>query len=314
MAQTRIEDLVGTDAGALSNLVTKSFAVNNSLVTSGVAVTGPEADILMQGGSAIQKMNHLNKVDTSVFNYSSDNFDEKGATGKITASPYFALRHDMNWGWTYTDLLKIITKFDVKTRALPNAIPLFWSEVAENLAIASMKGALGAEAGLTIGDGTDAFDVDLLIDAAATLQNPQSNKSIYCSRKTLAKMQKQNKNAYVPAAETNLGFATFADHRLVITEAFGDGEAVTAEDGAFAFSAGLVPGEIGMEYDRDPNAGNGGGGEILRTRMSMVVAPQGFSYVGEEKPGVAGLALNTNWLLAAEDIKDVGFRSVKFTA
>ena len=87
MAQTRIEDLVGTDAGALSNLVAKRFAANNSLVTSGVAVTGPEADILMQGGSAIQKMNHLNKVDTSVFNYSSDDFDEKGATGKITASP-----------------------------------------------------------------------------------------------------------------------------------------------------------------------------------------------------------------------------------
>ena len=309
--QTQISDLVA-NPGVLSNVVTKTFVTRNALITSGVAVNGPEVDLLMTGGSYIQGLNHINKVDTSTFNYSSDDFDEKGATGKVTASPYMALRHDVNWGWAYTDLVRLVTKYDVNG-GLVSAIPMFWSEVAENIAVASMKGALAKTAALTTGLTTEAFDIDKTIDAAATLEDPRSRKVWYLSRRTLAKLQKLNKNAYVPAAQHDFGFATFADNRLVITEAFGDTKIVIAQDGAFAFGAGLVPGTLGMEIARDANAGNGGGGEILRTRLSVVVAPQGFSYIGAAKPGLTALALPANWSQVASNA-DVGFRAVQFQA
>lgn len=307
--QTQISDLVA-NPGVLSNIVTKTFKTENAVISSGVAVTGPEVDVVMSGGSYKQELNFINKVDSSTFNYSSDDFDEKGATGKITASPYMVLRHDLNWGWAYTDLVRLVTKYSTKD-GLVTAIPSYWSEVCENIAVSSMKGALAANAALTTGDGTDAFDLDLVIDASATLSDPRASKTWYVSRKVLAKLQKLNRNAYVPEAETNLGFATFADNRLVVTDAFGDGTLVTAQDGAFAFGAGVIPGQVGMEIKRDADAGNGGGGEILRTRLSMVVAPQGFSYTGSEKPGLAGLETSTNWNMVA-DIADVGFRAVKF--
>jgi hypothetical protein len=307
--QTRIADLVA-NPGVLANVVQKTFRTNNALVSSGVAVTGPEVDLLMQGGSYIQGLNFINKVDTSTFNYSSDDFDEKGAVGKITASPYMALRHDLNWGWAYTDLVRLVTKYDVKG-GLVSAIPLYWNEVSENLAVASIKGALAKTAALTTGVNTAAFDLDKIIDAAATMDDPRAKKTIALSRKTLAKLQKLNKNAYVPAADTDLGFAQFAGYGLLLTEAYGDDTIVIMQDGCVAFGAGLVPGTTGMEIKRDADAGNGGGGEILRTRLSMVVAPQGFSYTGSAKPGVAGLATAANWTQVA-DIKDVGFRAYKF--
>jgi hypothetical protein len=307
--QTRIADLV-PNPGVLANVVQKTFRTNNALVSSGIATTGPEVDLLMTGGSYIQGLNFINKVDTSTFNYSSDDFDEKGAVGKITAAGYMALRHDLNWGWAYTDLVRLVTKYDVKG-GLVSAIPLFWSEVSENLAVASIKGTLAKTAALTSGVNTVAFDFDKLIDAAATMDDPRASKTIMLSRKTLAKLQKLNKNAYVPTAETNLGFAQFAGYGLLMTEAFGDDTIVIAQDGAIAFGTGVIGGTTAMEIKRDADAGNGGGGEILRTRLSMVVAPQGFSYTGAAKPGLTGLATAANWTQVA-DIKDVGFRAIKF--
>jgi hypothetical protein len=307
--QTRIADLVA-NPGVLANVVQKTFRTNNALTSSGIAVTGPEVDLLMQGGSYIQGLNFINKVDTSTFNYSSDDFDEKGAVGKITASPYMALRHDLNWGWAYTDLVRLVTKYDVKG-GVASAIPLYWSEVAENLAVASIKGALAKNAALTTGTNTVAFDLDKIIEMNATLDDPRAQKTWALSRKTLAKLQKLNKSAYIPAGENKFNISQFAENNLLITEAFGDDTLVSIQDGAIAFGTGLVPGQVGMEIKRDADAGNGGGGEILRTRLSMVVAPQGFSYVGTAKPGLTGLATAANWTQVA-DIKDVGFRAYKF--
>lgn len=309
--QTRIADLVA-NPGVLSNVVTQAFRAKNSLITSGVAVGGPEVDNLMTGGSQQQGLNFINKVDTSTFNYSSDDYDEKGAVGKITAGSYMALRHDVNWGWAYTDLVRMITKYDIRG-GLVSAIPMYWSEVAENMAVASIKGILAKVPTLTSGVTTADFNLDAAIDAAATLDDPRAQKTWFISRKTLAKLQKLNKNAFVTASETDLDFDQFARNNLIMTEAFGDDTMVIAQEGALAFGAGLVPGEVGMEIARDANAGNGGGGEILRTRLSVVVAPQGFSYTGPVKPGVSGLATAANWNQVA-DTPLIGFRAIKFKA
>lgn len=310
--QTRISDLVA-NPGVLSNVVVAKYKAKNSLVTSGVAVTGPEVDLLMTGGSQIQSLNFVNKVDTSSYNHSSDDFDEKGAVGKIVASPYMALRHDINWGWAYTDLVRIITKYDVRG-GVSSAIPLFWSEVGENIAIASLKGALAKTAALSTGANTDAFSFSNVIAAASTMDDPRSAKTLFVSRKTFAKLQQANITSGVPLADTDLGLLKFAGYTVILTEAFGDQLTVIAQDGALAFSAGLVPGTVGMEIERDASAGNGGGGEILRTRLSIVAAPQGFSYVGSAKPTLAALATAANWSQVVTDNALVGFRAVKHAA
>lgn len=306
---TGINDLV-KNAGALSPLVISKYRTENTLITSGIATTGPEVDLLMSGGSQLQGLNFVNKVDTDNYNHSSDNFDEKGATGKITAAAYMALRQDINWGWAYTDLVRMITKYDVKA-GLTSAIPMYWAEVSEKIAISSLKGAIASDADLTVGEGTEAFSLELLVDAATAMQDDATN--LFVSRKTKAKLQKMNISAYKEASETNLRFDRFAGYNVFVTEAFGDDVTVVAETGSLVFATGLVPGTVGMEIGRDVNAGNGGGGEILRTRLSIVTQPQGMSYKGTVKPTRANLETGTNWAVAVDDLKQLGFRAVKHT-
>ena len=317
--QTRIADLVA-NPGVLSNVVAKTYRTNNTLTASGIATTGPEVDLLMNGGSQLQGLNFVNKVDTTNYNQSSDDYDEKGPVGKITASPYMALRQDLNWGWAYTDLVRIITKYDVRG-GLMSAIPLFWNEVGENIAIASLRGAIGSDAALTINNSTVPLDLNMLVDAGTGFDGDLKN--IVVNPKGKAKLQKLNINAYVPAKQTDLNVDNFAGYNVFVSKALADNEMIVAADGALAFSSGLVPGTIGMEIGRDLNAGNGGGGEILRTRNSVVVAPQGMGYKGSVKPNIgsdsaagtygASLANPANWARVA-NLTDIAFRMVKFKA
>ncbi|MBD8734893.1 hypothetical protein [Sphingomonas sp. CFBP 13706] len=312
--QTRISDLVASP-GVLAPLVAQRFKINNTLITSGLAVTSALVQSLMNGGSQDQGVKFINKVDTTQFNHSNDNYDDKGAVGKLTGGSYTAHRFDLNWGWAYTDMLNIITKFDPHTYLPAVAIPLFWNEVAENFAVASMKGAIASDAEMTLDGGTSAFSVDMIIDAEVELDGPATN--LIVSKRTLAKLKKANAAAYQgPQSDVNIHFAKYADYNLIVTEAFGDETTIIASDGALAFATGVVPGEVAMEYGRDVDAGNGGGGEILRTRRSLVVAPQGFSYTGTigeneiEKPSLAQLANADMWDRKA-GLDFIGFRAIK---
>ncbi|RSV14636.1 hypothetical protein CA235_11190 [Sphingomonas sp. ABOLF] len=320
MSQTRLLDLLNAQGGVgvLSPLVAQKFATFNALTTSGIAVGGPEADLLMTGGSQDQGLAYINKVDTTEFNHSSDDYEQKGKTGKITSGRYNAHRFDLNWGWTHTDLLKMITKFDINGHLLSTAIPTYWNEVAENFAVASVKGSLAADADLTVDGGALPFSVEMIIDAEVELDGPAEN--LFVSKRTLAKLKKANAAAYVgPKSDVNIHFAKYADYNLIVTEAFGDDVTVIASNGALVFSTGVVPGEIAMEYKRDADAGNGGGGEVLRTRRSIVTQVQGMSYVGEidgvaiEKPTLAQLANADMWTRKG-DLSLIGIRAIKHAA
>lgn len=309
--QTQIADLV-PNAGVLSNIVVKQYRANNSLLSSGVAVTGPEADLLMTGGRQIQSLNFINKVDTTEYNHSSDDFDAKGGTGKIDATEYMALRQDLNWGWAYTDLVRLVTKYDVRG-GLVSAIPLYWSEVAENIAVAGIKGVLAVAPELISGEVTDTFDPDALIDAAATTRDPRAKKTMFVSRKTFAKLQKRQRTAGIAPSVADFGVYQFDGYSVIITDVFGDEMTVIATEGALVNAAGVLPSQIGMEIKRDADAGAGGGGEILRTRMSIVNQVQGASYKGTAKPSLATLATAASWELVGS-LEDIGIRAVLHAA
>lgn len=307
--QTRISDLV-PNPGVLANVVAKAYATKNTLVASGIATSGEEVDLLMAGGSQIQGLNYINKVDTTQYNHASDDYDQKGAVGKVSAAGYMALRQDLNWGWATTDLVRMITRF-APTGYVEQAIPLYWGEVGEHIATASLRGAIAADAALTLDLSANALSLEMLVDAGTDFKGGVQN--IIVNRKGEAEFKKLNINAYVSAKQTDLNVANFAGYNLFVKEDLADGEMIVAGNGALAFGTGVLAGVTPMVITRDEGAGNGQGGEILRTRRSFVVAPQGVSYKGTTAPSLAALATAANWDVVA-DLDEVAFRLVKFSA
>ena len=81
---------------------------------------------------------------------------------------------------------------------------------------------------------------------------------------------------------------------------------VIANPGAIGYAERQPPGEEGLEYDREPARGNGGGAETLWSRRDFIVHPFGYSFTSdtitgngtETRPASASwadLVLADNW-------------------
>lgn len=308
---TTIASLVPSEK-LLANRVDLITRTQNTLVTSGLAVqAGEEGALLMRGGPRKGSLSYINPLNTDEVNVSTDT-DVDGKTGRITADEYSCVRHDLNYGWKYFDLTRMITMYDAKG-GIEAAIGEYWDDQAQKLGLASIKGALAsAEDDLVFGDGTDAFSRDLLIDAAATAEEyAESFNLMIVSAKNHAKLKKDRLN--YTQGETGVRLPVYNDMKVVVSNLFGEDSALIARTGALAFHTGTVPFETPIEIERSASKGTGGGREILWSRRSFVAHPQGFNFLGAVAQAPAAMANAANWSMVL-DPKFIGFRLVKFVA
>lgn len=308
---TTIASLVPSEK-LLANRVDFLTRTTNLLVTSGLAVSaGEEGARLMTGGPRKGSLTYVKPLDTDVVNVSTDD-DTPGKTGRITAAEYGAVRHDLNMGWKYFDLSEMITQYDIQG-GIEAGLAEYWDAQGTKLGVNSIKGALasaGASA-LTIGNATTDFSRDLLIDAAATAEEFSENFDLMFTSPARAAQLKKDRTNYAPG-DTGISLPTYGGMRVIVTTAFGADTTVIAKRGALAYFIGTVPYEKPIEIDRSGQMGNGGGREILWSRRSFVVHPQGFDYVGATGLAPEAMATGANWKLAdGLDKKFVGFRAIK---
>lgn len=308
---TTILSLVPSEK-VLANRVDLITREQNTLVTSGLAVqAGEEGAMLMKGGARKGSLSYINPLDADEVNVSTDT-DVDGKTGRITGAEYSCVRHDLNYGWKYFDLSRMITLYDAKG-GIEAGIGEYWDKIGKKLGLASINGALeAAEADLVVGDGTAAFGRDLLIDATATAEEFADDFDILItSAKNHAKLKKDRSN-YAPG-DTGIALPTYGNMRVVVSNMFGEDTTVIAKRGALAFHVGTVPFEVPVEVERSASKGTGGGREILWSRRSFVVHPQGFGYVGGVGLKPEDMANGALWKLEI-DPKFVGFRAIKHLA
>ena len=320
---TRISDLVPNEK-VLGATVDLLLAERNTLTTSDLAARGPEVDLVAAGGPRKASVPFLNPLATDAVNDSNDDLTDMGEIGNLTADEYTVLRHDKNYGWGYTDLARMVTRYAIDG-GIARGLEAYWNNIETQVAVASIKGAVNAntnadpegtaEYDLTFGNGTDEMSTDLLIDAAATGELYADQFDIlFVSPKIRAKLQRMNAgNTFVPASDANLRFDTFAGYKLITTKAFGDQASVIARSGALSFGEGYPAEMLAIEIERVANGGNGGGGDILHSRRSFVAHPQGFNYTGPISPTYAQLASPSNWTLAVPT-EMVGFRLITHAA
>lgn len=296
--------------GATVNI---ELAKRNPLITSGLSARGPEVNAVANGGPRASSLPYINALSTDEVNHGTDVLTQEGAIGSLTASEYRVLRMDLNYGWGVTDLTRMVTQYDSEA-GIGSGVAAYWAGVYQKHGTSAIKGALGATAALTIGDGTAALDSDLIIDATADGGEYMDLFDILIvSPATKAKLRKQNAgNSFVPAADARLDFDTFGGYKLIVSKAFGDTMSVVARSGALAFGEGQPAGMVPVEKERVANGGNGQGGDILHSRRSVVIHPQGFNYTGAVAPDYATLEDSANWSLAI-DREMVGFRAISHT-
>lgn len=314
---TRLSDVPIVPEIATAAIILRSLN-SNAFVNSGVMIRDPEADAFLTNnlGGKTFAPRYLGPLADDEPNISSDDPSEKSTPKKITGGKNKAVRQSLNQSWSSMDLTNTYLGLDITT-AITNQIGDYWNTQENKRLLASLKGIIAA--GLATGSpvmtvdvtgktGADAlFNAEAFIDAQTTMGDMASSLTAVAVHSTVyATMKKLNLIDFIPASEGRVEIPTYQGLTVIQDDAMTYVPAVTGDSPSpakyytYLFGRGAVALGVGtpktpFAIHRDEAAGNGGGEEIVHSRLEWIIHPQGFSFGLEETPTLAQLETASNW-------------------
>lgn len=319
MAVTKLTDIVQHDKEFLATVMQK-MTDKSVLRAAGVIANNPDLDARAAGAGKITSIPFYNTLTQTESSVGSDDDSAQLTLGKITQGEQLAVRNFRNAGWSSMDLVAQLLADDPMD-AIAARVGEYWAQDEERMVLSMLKGILADdEAGsdvLYAGDGLGNLDIDLLIDAAGTAGDAAGQFNTLIIHSAIHRqLQKTQANAYVPKAATDLGFATYAGYRLVVTDLMplsaGVYTSVLCAPGAVL--AGEAAAKVPVAAVRDELAGNGSGQDKLITRRQFILHPNGMKFdsgsVAGNSPTNAELENAANWSQAYAR-KNIGLAFIK---
>lgn len=314
---TRLSDVPIVPEIATAAIILRSLN-NNAFVNSGVMIRDPEADAFLTNnlGGKTFAPRYLGPLADDEPNISSDDPSEKSTPKKITGGKNKAVRQSLNQSWSSMDLTNTYLGLDITT-AITNQIGDYWNTQENKRLLASLKGIIAADLAtgspvmtvdVTGKTGADAlFNAEAFIDAQTTMGDMASSLTAVAVHSTVyATMKKLNLIDFIPASEGRVEIPTYQGLTVIQDDAMTYVPAVTGDSPSpakyytYLFGRGAVALGVGtpktpFAIHRDEAAGNGGGEEIVHSRLEWIIHPQGFSFGLEETPTLAQLETASNW-------------------
>jgi hypothetical protein len=115
------------------------------------------------------------------------------------------------------------------------------------------------------------------------------------------RMQKNNLIDFIPDSRGEISIPTFLGREVIVDDALPNATNIydTWLFGAGAIRLGASSPKVPTEVFRHPQAGNGGGQEVLFSRVEWSIHPRGHAYVGTAPDGGPGNGAGANQLAAA---------------
>lgn len=314
---TRLSDVPIVPEIATAAIILRSLN-SNAFVNSGVMIRDPEADAFLTNnlGGKTFAPRYLGPLADDEPNISSDDPSEKSTPKKITGGKNKAVRQSLNQSWSSMDLTNTYLGLDITT-AITNQIGDYWNTQENKRLLASLKGIIAADLAtgspvmtvdVTGKTGADAlFNAEAFIDAQTTMGDMASSLTAVAVHSTVyATMKKLNLIDFIPASEGRVEIPTYQGLTVIQDDAMTYVPAVTGNSPSpakyytYLFGRGAVALGVGtpktpFAIHRDEAAGNGGGEEIVHSRLEWIIHPQGFSFGLEETPTLAQLETASNW-------------------
>ena len=314
---TRLSDVPIVPEIATAAIILRSLN-SNAFVNSGVMIRDPEADAFLTNnlGGKTFAPRYLGPLADDEPNISSDDPSEKSTPKKLTGGKNKAVRQSLNQSWSSMDLTNTYLGLDITT-AITNQIGDYWNTQENKRLLASLKGIIAADLAtgspvmtvdVTGKTGADAlFNAEAFIDAQTTMGDMASSLTAVAVHSTVyATMKKLNLIDFIPASEGRVEIPTYQGLTVIQDDAMTYVPAVTGDSPSpakyytYLFGRGAVALGVGtpktpFAIHRDEAAGNGGGEEIVHSRLEWIIHPQGFSFGLEETPTLAQLETASNW-------------------
>lgn len=239
------------------------------------------------------------------------------ATGSDTE---VAVRLNRNQSWASSDLSADLAGEDPMD-SIASRVSNYWARRMQAAFVATINGISkdnGANdsgdyaseiVGSSFVDGVTNFSAEAMLDAALTMGDSQEDlTAIMVHSVVYNRMQKNNLIDFIPDARGETVIPFFLGRMVIVDDGVPSGTSVVRADGSagtsgmyetWLFGAGAVQLGVGnakvpTAVTREEKAGNGGGQEVLYSRVVWSLHPVGHAYTGTAPNGGPSNAATTN--------------------
>lgn len=299
------------------------------LVQSGLLSRSEALDNLLAGGGITFQVPSFRDLDNDADRISSDTsvpFADADATLpagvarppnplKIQTLKEIAVRLNRNNSWSSTDLAAILAGAD-PMEAIANRVAAYWTRRLQAAFIATWNGVIADNAandsgdyindisGAGFTDGVTNFSAEAFLDAAQTMGDSQEDLvAVAVHSVVYNRMQKNNLIDFIPDARGEVNIPTFLGREVIVDDGLPRTGSVydTWLFGPGATQMGVGTPPVATEVDRKPGGGNGGGQDVLYSRVMWTLHPTGHAWVG-----TAGDGGPANTGTADDDLDEAG--------
>lgn len=324
MAVTQIADVIVPTK--FTDFIVANTLAKTALFASGVAVRNGEIEAQLSAGADQFTVPHWNDLGDDEANIVNDNPASNATPHKIGTGKQIVRKAYLHNSWSAMNLASELAGSDALARIQDRTIA-YWDRQMQRRLVASLNGVYADNVANDSGDmvrniaatlnsdvtTSTKFNATAVIEAAATLGDAMRDlAAIAMHSDTYELALKNDLIATVQQSDgswiqTFRGLAVIVDDGMPFTPAEGAGSSDDAAQyttvlfGRGAVGYGVTAPRIaaGTEVENKPSAGNGGGQQILHSRVNLAIHPAGFRWlegsVASESPSIAELALAANW-------------------
>ncbi|NET72101.1 MAG: hypothetical protein F6K62_14540 [Sphaerospermopsis sp. SIO1G2] len=284
------------------------------MIQSGAVAVDPAiVENLMGGGNVFNIPSWQDLADTDS-NVSSD--DAAGVNDsvadKTVTSQEVAVRLSRNKSWSSADLASNLAGSDPMD-SIAQRVASWWTRDLQKAMIATVTGILADNVANDASDmtvdisggayaaGVTDFSAEAFIDAKQTMGDSQDDLGMVMMHSAVySRAQKNNLIDFIPDSEGRVSIPTYLGLMVIVDDSLPNAGGIfdTWLFGSGALRFGQSSPRVPVEIERKPEAGNGGGQELLFNRTQWSIHPTGFAYVGAATgggPTNATLAAAASW-------------------
>jgi len=239
---------------------------------------------------------------------------------KIQTDTEIAVRLNRNQSWSTARLARALAGADPMS-AIAERVAFYWARRLQAAFIATMQGVSKDNGvndagdysndivGAAFVDGVTNFSAEAFLDAALTMgDSMEALTGVMVHSVVYNRMQKNNLIDFIPDSEGRITIPTFLGREVIVDDGMPTGTSAVRGVGTagvagvyetWLFGAGAVALGVGSNPDstevaRQPAAGNGGGQDVLHSRVQWCIHPSGQAYIGTAPSGGPSNAASTN--------------------
>lgn len=325
MASTQVSDVVVPE---IFTPYTQQLTEQKArLIQSGVLVRDPSLDNLLMGGGLTFNVPSFKDLANDAENVITDNpYDYDGGDNsvpkKTSTSNEIAVRLSRHQSWASSGLAAVLAGADPMA-SIADRVAFYWARRLQAAFVATISGLFANNAegspgggatqndmtndvsGSSFVDGQTNFTTEAFIDACVTMGDSMEDLvAVMVHSVVFARMQKNNLIDFIPDSQGVVQIPTFLGRQVIIDDSMPVASGVyrTWLFGSGALRLGVGSTDVPTEVERRPNAGNGGGEEILHNRVQWVIHPVGNKWIGTAPNGgpLNGDASTANTLAHAD--------------